>query len=210
MEREMCSYLEWQLNVDPSALQQFEKEVQKPQGLASHYALPAPPSGPFAHPKPSTNTIPTAIPSFGPGAPSSPPSSTPAIPQEKSSRRSSADSYPATSDRTHLPTPPALHSDVSSPANSMSPVTPSDASRSNAKIVSSAGSNTMQIPGDNVSPPYHHHVHSRKSSSPIPVHSKSQHIDTKHTSPKKSSGAHQHAAPTKSNTVYAFARPCVW
>jgi hypothetical protein len=91
----------------------------------------------------------------------------------------------------------------------MSPKTPHDTSRSNAKIVSSGGSNTMQIPGDHVSPPYHH-VHTRKSSSPIPTHQKSQHIDTKHTSPKKSSSGHQHAAPVKSNTVYAFARPCVW
>ena len=38
-----------------------------------------------------------------------------------------------------------------------------------AKIVSSAGSNTMQISGDNVSPPYHH-VHARKSSSPVPAY----------------------------------------
>jgi len=35
-------------------------------------------------------------------------------------------------------------------------------------------------------------------------------IDTKHTSPKKISSSHQHAVPVKSNTVYAFARPCVW
>jgi hypothetical protein len=49
-------------------------------------------SGPFVHPKPSTNNIPTAIPSFNPGAPPSPPLMTPSPP--KKSRRISADSYP--------------------------------------------------------------------------------------------------------------------
>jgi hypothetical protein len=93
----------------------------------------------------------------------------------------------------------------------MSPATPPNYEGDSAKIVSSTASNTMQMPGDNVSPPYHHHVHARKSSSPIPAHTKTSQIplDTKHTSPKKISSAHQHA-PVKSNTVYAFARPCVW
>ena len=214
MEREMCSYLEWQLNVEPSALKEFESMVRKdfkgPGPYPAHYTLPAPSSGPFAHPKPSTSNIPTAIPSFGPGAPPSPPSATSSIPSEKSSRRSSVESYPTPTDVPQLPTPPSSHSNVPSPANSMSPATPPNYEGDSAKIVSSATSNTMQIPGDNVSPPYHH-VHARKSSSPIPVHPKTQtSIDTKHTSPKKMSSAHQHSAPVKSNTVYAFARPCVW
>ena len=85
-------------------------------------------------------------------------------------------------------------------------MTAPDLSSNNAKIVSSAGSNTMQIPGDIVSPPYHH-VHSRKSSTPVTTHLKSQYVDTRHTSPKKSSSIYQHAAPVKSSTVYAFARP---
>jgi hypothetical protein len=117
----------------------------------AHYALPAPSSGPFVHPRPSTNYTPTAIPSFGPGAPPSPPSATSSIPSEKPSRRSSADPYPAPADHNHLPTP-LLHSDLSSPTNSMSPVTPLDPSRSNAKIVSSTGSNTMQMSSDIISP----------------------------------------------------------
>jgi hypothetical protein len=212
MEREMCSYLEWQLNVEPSALKEFESMVRKdfkgPGPYPAHYTLPAPSSGPFAHPKPSTNNIPTAIPSFGPGAPASPPSTASSIPQEKSSRRSSVDSYAVTTDPPQLPTPPASHSNIPSPANSMSPATPPNYEGDSAKIVSSAGSNTMQIPGGNISPPYHH-VHARKSSSPIPAHTKTHSIDTKHTSPKKISSIHHHA-PVKSNTVYAFARPCVW
>jgi hypothetical protein len=214
MEREMCSYLEWQLNVEPAALVEFESmvklHVKQPSQGPPKALLPAPPSGPFAHPKPPVNNVETTIPSFGPGAPPSPPSATSTVPSERSSRRSSAESYPAPNDHPHLPTPPALLSDVSSPANSMSPATPVDTSRSNAKIVSSAGSNTMQIPGDNVSPPYHHHVHTRKSSSPIPAHQKHQHVDMKRPSPKKSSSAHQHSGSAKSNTVYAYARPCVW
>ena len=28
MEREMCSYLEWQLNIEPSALKEFEQKVR--------------------------------------------------------------------------------------------------------------------------------------------------------------------------------------
>jgi hypothetical protein len=39
------------------------------------------------------------------------------------------------------------------------------------EIFSSAGSNTMQRSGDSVSPPYHH-VHARKSTSPIPAPTK--------------------------------------
>ena len=136
-----------------------------------------------------------------------PPSSSSTIPSERPSRRSSADSYTGTTDNTHLPTPP-LHSDASSPAFTMSPSTPPDVSHHNAKIMSSTGSNTMQISGDMLSPPYLH-VHSRRSSSPITAYPKSQPIETRRTSPKKSSHAYQHAAPVKSSTINAFARPCV-
>ena len=72
---------------------------------------------------------------------------------------------------------------------------------SNARIVSSAGSNTIQFSGDNISPPYHH-VHTRRSSSPVAAHQKNQHIDTRHISPMKSLSA-------KPTTVYVFARPCI-
>jgi hypothetical protein len=211
MEREMCAYLEWQLNVEPKALKTFENLVRKDfKGSGPYpapYDLPAPSSGPFAHPKPVVDQKQaglTAIPSFGPGAPA--PSNCP-IPSEKSSRRSRADQ--ATAD--HLPTPPASHSDVSSPTNSMSPATPPNRGPpTHIKIVSSAGSNTMPIPGENVSPPYTH-VHARKPSPPVPSHhKKSFPIDTKHFLPNKTSNAHHHAAPGKSNSVYAFARPCVW
>ena len=49
MEREMCSYLEWQLNVEPSALKEFESMVRKdfkgPGSYLAHYTLPDPSSG---------------------------------------------------------------------------------------------------------------------------------------------------------------------
>ena len=40
MEREMCSYLEWQLNVEPSALKEFESMVRRDfKGPGPHPAL---------------------------------------------------------------------------------------------------------------------------------------------------------------------------
>ena len=52
-----------------------------------------------------------------------------------------------------LSTPPASHSNIPSPANSTSLATPSNYENDNAEIVSSAGSNTIQISSDSVSPP---------------------------------------------------------
>ena len=166
----MCSHLERQLNVEPTAL----LDPQDSAGPRSErLPLPVPSSGLFTHPKPTINAHSTAVPSFGPSAPPSPPSTGSAIPSERSSRRSSADPYPGPTDNTHLPTP-LLHSDASSVSNSMSPLTQPDPTSHDAKIVSSAGSNTMQIPDDIFSPPYHH-VHSRKFSSPATTRPKGQH-----------------------------------
>ena len=116
----------------------------------AHHTLPTPP-GHFAHPKPSTNNIPTAIPSIGPGAPPSPPSTISSVPTDRSSRRSSADAYPVPPE-SQLPTPPASHSNVPPPVDSMSPATPPNYEGDTAKIVSSTGSNQMQISGGNTSP----------------------------------------------------------
>ena len=106
------------------------------------------------------------------------------VPSEKPSQRLSVNLYLTLTDPPpQLPTPPSSHLNVSSPANSMSPVMPPNYEGDSAKIVSSAGSNTIHILGDSVSPPYHH-VHTCKSSSPIPVHTKTQvPLDTNHTSP---------------------------
>jgi hypothetical protein len=52
MEREMCSYLEWQLNVDPSTLRDFQSCVQQDFAGPGPYpamVLPQPALAPFAH-----------------------------------------------------------------------------------------------------------------------------------------------------------------
>ena len=145
--QEMRSHLEWQLNVEPSALKEFESTVCKDfKGLGpylAHYTLPAPSSGPFAHPKPNTNNIPTAIPSFGLGAPPSPPSTTFPISPEKLLQRSSVGTYPAPVDPPLLPTPPSSHSNIPSPANSMFLIALLNYKGDSMRIVSSAGLNTM-------------------------------------------------------------------
>lgn len=189
MEWEMCSYLEWQLNVEPSVLVELESMVQRdfkgPGPYPAHYTLPAPSSGPLTHPKPSTSNMPTAIPSFGSSAPPSPPSVTFTVPPEKLLRRLLVESYPTPKDIPQLPTPPSSYSNVPSPENSMSPVPPPNYEGDTEKIVSSTGSNMLHISSNSISPPCHH-IHARKSSSPTPVHMKTQiSLDTKHTSPKR-------------------------
>ena len=47
MEREKCSYLQWQLNIEPRALKEFEQKVLYPT-----YILPSP------APSPMPSTIP--------------------------------------------------------------------------------------------------------------------------------------------------------
>ena len=191
MGRKTCSYVERQLNVEPGALKEFKSIVQRVF------------KGPSPYPAHNRHTI------FRPwcNAFSITLRNTPISP-EKLLRRSSADPYPIPTDIPQLPTPPASDSNVSSPVNSMSPVTPPNYEGDGAKIVSSGGSNTTQIFDDNVSPPYHH-IHACNPSSPIPAHTKTHSsIDTKHISPKRSSSSHQHIAPVKSNTMYASTHLC--
>ena len=52
MEREMCSYLEWQLNVDPTTLCDFQARVQLDFAGPGPYpsmVLPQPAPAPFSH-----------------------------------------------------------------------------------------------------------------------------------------------------------------
>jgi hypothetical protein len=70
MEREMCSYLEWQLNVDPSTLRDFQNRVQRDFAGPGPYppmVLPQPVPAPFAHQSNTSSTAPT--PAFAPRAP---------------------------------------------------------------------------------------------------------------------------------------------
>ncbi|KAF8500141.1 hypothetical protein F5888DRAFT_1610407, partial [Russula emetica] len=52
MEREMCSYLEWQLNVDPTTLRDFQARVQQDFAHPGPYppmVLPQPAPASFSH-----------------------------------------------------------------------------------------------------------------------------------------------------------------
>ncbi|KAH9942195.1 uncharacterized protein BXZ73DRAFT_97614 [Epithele typhae] len=57
MEREMCSYLEWQLNIEPSALKEFEHKVRRDfKGFGPYptYVLPSPAPSPMPSTTPYT------------------------------------------------------------------------------------------------------------------------------------------------------------
>jgi hypothetical protein len=57
MEREMCSYLEWVLNIKPEELAEFEAEVKKDYGIGGLKAVPQPPTAtPATTPSSTTST----------------------------------------------------------------------------------------------------------------------------------------------------------
>ena len=68
MEREMCSYLEWQLNVDPAELKEFETKVRrdfKGPGPYPNYSIPSPAPSPMPSTTPygsSTTRTPLLLP----------------------------------------------------------------------------------------------------------------------------------------------------
>jgi hypothetical protein len=70
MEREMCSYLEWQLNIDPTMLCYFQSEVQLDfagPGSYSAMVLPLPAPAPFSHQTTGNNvnsSMGSSIPAF--------------------------------------------------------------------------------------------------------------------------------------------------
>jgi hypothetical protein len=71
MEREMCSYLEWQLNVDTSTLRDSQNRVQRDFAGPGPYpptVLPQPVPAPFAHQSTgNVNTNPgSSMPAFAP------------------------------------------------------------------------------------------------------------------------------------------------
>ncbi|TFK79761.1 hypothetical protein K466DRAFT_667985 [Polyporus arcularius HHB13444] len=132
LEWEMCSYLEWQLNIEPSSLKLFEQEVLldfKGLGLYPPYVLPlsAPSSMPSTTPYNAQmgNTAPAPFfavcaqqpPSTLPPKPIPPP-----VPVHVGAPPYSASSLPSTSD-----TPDTVESSMSisaSPVSSASPSTP--------------------------------------------------------------------------------------
>ncbi|KAI6116024.1 hypothetical protein F5141DRAFT_1266388 [Pisolithus sp. B1] len=132
MEREMCQYLEWELNVDPLTLSEFEAMVRKDFagiGPFPTYILPStkkstpPPSAnPFAHP--SSNFTPS--PPHAHRHPS-PPRTAQALPL-----------YSPPSDTPEAS--PSYSSSSTSPASSAPPPTPVGVEDLSAKIVSASSS----------------------------------------------------------------------
>jgi hypothetical protein len=137
MEREMCQYLDWELNVEPSTLKEFEDMVRKDFAGPGPYPtyilqtiskLAATSANPFPAIAPNTSTSP--IPSFGPRQ-ASPPKPTPPPPSIPKHPASAYLTPPTTPD-----TPEPCYSDTTSPTSSASPPTPTGMIDDNVKIVS--------------------------------------------------------------------------
>lgn len=87
MEREMCSYLQWQLNIDPSALTEFEQKVRRDFRGSGPYptyilASPAPSPVPSTTPYPQANAS-APPPSFTTRVMNTPSTSPPCSPQSQ-------------------------------------------------------------------------------------------------------------------------------
>jgi hypothetical protein len=134
MEREMCSYLEWQLNVEPTTLRDFQSRVQHDFAGPGPYpavVLPQPAPAPFTHQSASNSS---SIPSFTPRVPM--PKDAPVVPSP------SIPTYPSSPPDT----PEASHSVSTSPASSVSPQTPLDAHGQGFVKVVSADSSPIEPP----------------------------------------------------------------
>lgn len=161
MEREMCSYLEWQLNVDPAHLKEFEQKVRKDfrgPGPYPTYSLPVTATTPMPSTTPYTQGgAPQNPPSFVSGRPAAPSTSPPKPagpvhhhPIANAPLPPAAPYAPASSPGTP-DTPEAYHSNSTSPASSGSPPTPPGHEDHTAKIVSSdpypISTDARSIPG---------------------------------------------------------------
>lgn len=130
----MCSYLEWQLNVDPSTLRDFQSRVQRDFAGPGPYpptVLPQPAPAPFGHQSSANASMPAfatrvALPKDAPVIPS------PSIPVYRSSPPDTPETSP--------------HSASTSPASSVSPQTPPDAHGSGFIKVVSASSSPVGAP----------------------------------------------------------------
>jgi hypothetical protein len=140
MEREMCSYLEWQLNVDPTTLRDFQTRVQADFAGPGPYppmVLPQPAPAPFSHQSTGNNINSStggSIPAFASRVPLS--KDAPVIPSP------SIRTYPSSPPDT----PEASHSASTSPASSVSPQTPPDAHGQGFVKFVSADSSPVEAP----------------------------------------------------------------
>jgi hypothetical protein len=190
MEREMCSYLEWQLNVDPTTLRDFQARVQQDfsgPGPYPQVVLPQPAPAPFTHQSTShLNSSSTSIPSFAPRVPL--PKDAPVVPSP------SIPTYPSSPPDT----PEVSHSASTSPASSVSPQTPPDAHGPGfaCKVVS-ADSSPFEAP---VIP--HGHGHGSGSSHVKPAKAVAS------AAPTSSAVAPQ--KPKTAHGQFAYATRAVW
>ncbi|KAI0753096.1 hypothetical protein C8Q80DRAFT_1096589 [Daedaleopsis nitida] len=203
MEREMCSYLEWQLNIEPSALKEFEQKVRRDfKGLGPYptYVLPSPAPSPMPsttpYTAPSNGIAPT--PSFAarsqhPPSTSPPKPIPPPVPVHAGAPPYSATSSPSTPDTPD--TPESSMSTSTSPASSAPPSTPLGYEDHSVRVVSS-GTIGTPINIDSASPTTASHM-------PAP------------SSAAAAVAAYARAVPAvlkkaKCGDIFARASPCVW
>lgn len=74
MERGMCSYLEWQLNIEPVTLRDFVRAAGATRLCRPPIILPSPSPSPFSRSGAAVASVSTSIPSFGHRASPSQPS----------------------------------------------------------------------------------------------------------------------------------------
>lgn len=142
MEREMCGYLDWEINVDNEILTNFENALRQdfsvdrehypnyPNTMVSRRAARAAAStSNTPMPEPSSTTSP--VPGFSTQRHSTPKTQSP----RSQTRPPSSSSSPASYGSSDMPdTPPATYSNSSSPASSGSPRTPANDEMSNPQI----------------------------------------------------------------------------
>ncbi|KAG6864498.1 hypothetical protein C0991_009093 [Blastosporella zonata] len=152
MEREMCSYLEWELSVDNDLLNTFEARLRKdyqsssgpypsyPLSMVSKRAAKAAAST-TSTPVPEPNVSTSPIPNFGSQRQQTPPSSTkPAAPSTSWTARSPQ-------------TPSPSYSNSTSPASSASPATPVGGEDYSARVHGVDSTPTFTLTG--AMPPVH-------------------------------------------------------
>ncbi|KZP08319.1 hypothetical protein FIBSPDRAFT_922697 [Athelia psychrophila] len=151
MKREMCQYLDWELNVEPQTLAAFEEMVRKDfagPGPYPVYILQNISKLAATTTTPTVNHSTSPIPCFGPrtSTPSKPIMSTPTPPSPV--RAAPPPPYAPISPPS---TPEACHSDSTSPASSASPATPAGYVDDSIKIAGEDDSSlSVCIPQRNV------------------------------------------------------------
>ncbi|KAH8087822.1 cyclin-like protein [Cristinia sonorae] len=203
MEREMCSYLEWQLNVEPTALKDFEIQVRrdfKGSGPYPTYQVPSPAPSPMPSTTPYNKPAQLHPPSFVTG---SGPSKSPPEPASSPMHTSPTHYAPLTPPMSPSSpdTPEAYHSTSTSPASTVSPPTPPGHEDLTAKIVTPPGALASSMDS-------HHHT------SRVPAQKPHHHgpAASRPTQRRRSDDSISEPArkPKSTADLYAYAVPCHW